>query len=94
MGESNPHQRAADAYFAAMRAKCVGNHVHVFADGMRYFFFRGKVNGQSGPGSTPRAIIIVQPDGTSEPIRPITSYERKRIQAAVKSHERRERKAG
>ncbi len=82
-----PDQTAA-AYFAALkpRAMVVGHHVHVARDGTVYHFYRGKVPGQSGEKSAPRALVVVEPSGVVRPAQPLGSYDRKKLRFFLKKN--------
>jgi hypothetical protein len=80
--------QTAAAYFAAMRprAMVVGHHAQTTRDGTVYHFYRGKVPGQSGAKSAPRALVVVEPNGNVRPAQPLGSYDRKKLRFFLKKH--------
>lgn len=74
------------AYFKAHKAELVGHHTFICDDGAAYHFYRGKIHGKSGDKSAPRALIVVESDGTVRPIQELGSYARKKLRVCLKKH--------
>lgn len=79
-------QEVAEAFFAPLAAMIVGHHAHTTRDGTIYHFYRGKIKDKNGPDSAPRALVVVEPNGTVHGAQALRTTDRKKLRFFLKKN--------